>query len=79
MKLNSKLSVVTAGAGLIVCFAAGLQAADKFPPLAPLGDPPIPLDNPQTEAKVELGKMLFWDPRLGGDASTACVDRKSVV
>jgi cytochrome c peroxidase len=73
MKLNSKLSVVTAGAGLIVCFAAGLQAADKFPPLAPLGDPPIPLDNPQTEAKVELGKMLFWDPRLGGDASTACV------
>jgi cytochrome c peroxidase len=43
------------------------------PPLAPLGDPPIPLDNPQTDAKVELGKMLFWDPRLGGDASTACV------
>jgi cytochrome c peroxidase len=48
-------------------------AGSMVAPLAPLGDPPIPLDNRQTEAKVELGKMLFWDPRLGGDASTACV------
>ena len=44
-----------------------------FAPLAALGDPPIPADNPMSEAKIELGKMLFWDPRLGGDASTACV------
>lgn len=43
------------------------------PPLAALGEPPIPLDNPMSEEKIELGKMLFWDPRLGGDASTACV------
>ncbi len=49
------------------------EAQDSFPPLAALGDPPIPLDNPMSDAKVELGKMLFWDPRLGGDASTACV------
>jgi cytochrome c peroxidase len=74
MKMRSKLHSVTASAGLAVCLtASGLQAADKFPPLAPLGDPPIPLDNKQSKAKVELGKMLFWDPRLGGDASTACV------
>ncbi len=74
MKMRRKLHIVTVSAGLGLCLAAtGLQAADKFPPLAPLGDPPIPLDNKQSKAKVELGKMLFWDPRLGGDASTACV------
>ena len=42
------------------------------PPLAPLGEPPIPPDNKQTDAKVELGKILFFDPRIGGDTSTAC-------
>jgi len=43
-----------------------------FPALAPLGPVPIPADNKQTNAKIELGKLLFFDPRLGGDASTAC-------
>lgn len=42
------------------------------PPLAPLGEPPIPPDNKQTPAKIELGKILFFDPRLGGDTSTGC-------
>ncbi len=42
-------------------------------PLAPLpANPPIPADNKQTDAKVELGKLLFFDPRLGGDASISC-------
>ncbi|MCP3849189.1 MAG: cytochrome-c peroxidase [Gammaproteobacteria bacterium] len=42
-------------------------------PLAPLpGMPPIPADNKQSDAKVELGKLLFFDPRLGGDASISC-------
>lgn len=48
-----------------------LALADA-PSLAPLGPPPIPLDNQQTEAKVELGQILFFDPRIGGDTSTAC-------
>ncbi len=51
---------------------AAPAGADNNPPLAPLGDPPIPADNPQTPEKIELGRMLFFDPRLGGDASTAC-------
>ncbi|MEN8179672.1 MAG: cytochrome c peroxidase [Pseudomonadota bacterium] len=41
-------------------------------PLAPLGEAPIPPDNKLTPAKVELGKLLFFDPRVGGDASTGC-------
>ncbi|MFY2822554.1 cytochrome-c peroxidase [Ruegeria sp. MALMAid1280] len=53
---------------------AGIGGADPDPdaPLVALGEPPIPLDNPQTEAKIELGKMLFFDPRLGGNPSTPC-------
>ncbi|MCK6457242.1 MAG: cytochrome-c peroxidase [Phycisphaerae bacterium] len=40
--------------------------------LQPLLPVPIPPDNPQTEAKVELGRMLYFDPRLSGDSSIAC-------
>ena len=42
------------------------------PPLAPLPQMPVPPDNKTTPEKVELGKMLFFDPRLGGDASISC-------
>ncbi len=45
----------------------------EVPPLATLPPPPIPTDNPMSAQKVELGRMLFWDSRLGGDASTPCV------
>lgn len=35
-------------------------------------DAPTPKDNPLTPAKVELGKMLFFDPRLSGDGNMSC-------
>ena len=73
MKTMKTISVLLASAAICAASATAALSASTVPPLAPLGDPPIPLDNPQTDAKVELGKMLFWDPRLGGDASTACV------
>jgi len=41
-------------------------------PLAALGLPPVPPDNKQTPEKIELGKFLFFDGRLGGDGSTSC-------
>lgn len=31
-------------------------------------------DNPLTEAKAELGKLLFFDPRLSGSGKMGCVD-----
>jgi cytochrome c peroxidase len=34
--------------------------------------PPIPADNPQTPEKVELGKMLFFEPRLSQSSVIAC-------
>lgn len=34
--------------------------------------PPIPKDNPMTPAKVELGKQLFFDPRLSSNGTLSC-------
>jgi cytochrome c peroxidase len=34
--------------------------------------PEYPKDNPQTPAKVELGKMLYFDPRLSVDGTVSC-------
>jgi len=48
--------------------------ADVNPPLAALGPPPIPADNRQSAEKIALGKLLFFDTRIGGDASVACAD-----
>jgi cytochrome c peroxidase len=33
---------------------------------------PTPDDNPLTKEKIELGKMLFFDPRLSGDGNMSC-------
>jgi cytochrome c peroxidase len=33
---------------------------------------PIPLDNPLTEARMKLGRRLFFDPILSGDRTVAC-------
>jgi cytochrome c peroxidase len=38
----------------------------------PLGDIVVPEDNPITDEKVELGKRLFFDPRLSGNNVQSC-------
>ncbi len=40
--------------------------------LEPVADIPVPADNPQTPAKIELGRKLFFDRRLSGDGTTNC-------
>jgi cytochrome c peroxidase len=65
---------------LLVAFvlAVGLSmsgtavVAEEVPKLGPLGPPSVPPDNPSTAAKVELGKLLYFDPRITGDASLSC-------
>ena len=32
----------------------------------------VPADNPMTQEKVELGKMLYYDKRLSGDGNRSC-------
>jgi cytochrome c peroxidase len=39
-----------------------------FPP------PVLPMDNPMTEAGVQLGRMLFHEKKLSGDNTQACAD-----
>lgn len=34
--------------------------------------PKVPEDNPMTEAKVELGRYLFYDTRLSGNGTQSC-------
>jgi cytochrome c peroxidase len=37
-----------------------------------LGKVKVPADNPVTQAKVDLGRKLFFDPRLSADGKLAC-------
>ena len=37
-----------------------------------LVEPPVPADNPMTDAKVELGRHLFYEPRLSINGTTSC-------
>ena len=39
---------------------------------AQLGPPPVPAENPITEQKRVLGKILFWDERVSSDNGVAC-------
>jgi len=59
---------------LSVAFAVTLfctaSYADMVAPLPAIA--PIPADNPMTAEKVELGKMLFFDPRLSGSNWISC-------
>ena len=44
----------------------GTPAAAQLPPV------PVPAENPITEPKRVLGKILFWDEQLSSDDTTAC-------
>jgi len=67
---------------LALCLAAALpvHAADDFggsdyPYALPLGlksAPEVPADDPLTDAKVELGKILYFDKRLSRDGTVSC-------
>ncbi len=61
-------------AGVMVVGTIVITTADTPPPLAPLDSikMPIPPDNKFSVAKAALGKLLFFDPRLGGDTSISC-------
>ena len=68
MKMSRLLTVISAA--LLLC-STGVSA--EFEPFQPLpAKPPIPSDNPQTSAKVELGKQLFFDNRLSATYRISC-------
>jgi cytochrome c peroxidase len=55
-------------AALLAFGLAGTALAGPFD-LRPV---PYPADNPYTHAKAELGKKLYFDPRLSSDGSVSC-------
>src|SRR3569833_2966278 len=45
-------------------------SAQAFEPLP--AKPPVPADNPMSKAKIELGKQLFFAPRLSIAGTVSC-------
>ncbi|WP_207708975.1 cytochrome-c peroxidase [Heliomicrobium undosum] len=70
------LALTIAAAG---CSANKTTATTAFPDdeyikrFEPLGPIPIPADNSMTDEKIQLGKTLFFDPRLSGDNTLSCL------
>lgn len=52
--------------------AGTLLAQGPPPPPAPLQPPPVPPGNPLTNAKINLGKVLFWDEQLSSGRTVSC-------
>lgn len=52
--------------GILGVSAFGSALAQQLPP------PPVPPQNPITEPKRVLGKILFWDEQLSSDNTVAC-------
>ncbi|WP_038033761.1 cytochrome-c peroxidase [Thermopetrobacter sp. TC1] len=76
MKLKT---VLVAAAAAVLAVSAGIaqaedsllkQARELFQPIPTF--PPQLKDNPLTTAKIELGKMLFFDPRLSASQLISC-------
>lgn len=55
----------------LFCTTSALAQAPT-PPTQPLGPPAIPTGNPQTAAKIALGKALFWEEQLSVTGTVAC-------
>ncbi len=67
MSLSRYAFQLSLGLGLSISAMVAAQA-----PPQPLGPPPVPPQNPQSEAKINLGKALFWDEQLSVTGTVAC-------
>ena len=62
---------------LMTLAAAAVQAQSPWQPLPDKA--PASADNPTTAAKVELGKMLYFDPRLSSTGTVSCFSCHNVM
>ncbi len=67
-RLRLRTSIVTLTSILTLTFVSVSYASH----LEPFKSVPVPLTNPQTPEKIELGKKLFFDRRLSGDGTMSC-------
>lgn len=70
--MKNLLVPAAAVAALMLAFPgeSPAQGAVRWRPLPTVA--PAPADNPTTPAKVRLGKMLFFDPRLSSTGTVSC-------
>jgi cytochrome c peroxidase len=61
-----------AAATLLAGAAFALTSGYEWPLPDWMPPPPVPADNPMSDAKVELGRHLFYDARLSRDGTVAC-------
>ena len=66
MQRSLNLLFVPLALVVLVGIQAGIPAAAQLPPV------PVPAENPITEPKRVLGKILFWDEQLSSNDTTAC-------
>jgi len=57
---------------LVLTGTPNLHAQGQFYANGSLPPAPIPFDNPQTDAKIRLGKALYFEPRLSADGTISC-------
>lgn len=73
--MRPKLTVLCILSVLFLLFSSKIHAEDQKLPV-PLGLDQdmmqIPADNPITQEKIELGKRLYFDPRLSKDGTISC-------
>ncbi|WP_164963569.1 methanobactin export MATE transporter MbnM [Rubrivivax sp. JA1026] len=60
------------GGGTTLSEETGGSAAWTWTLPAHFPEPKVPADNPMSAAKVELGRFLFYDPRLSGNGQQSC-------
>lgn len=65
----AKLTAMACGL-VVLGGAAGEHYSWDLPAWVP--PPTVPADNPMSQARVELGRHLFYDPRLSANGQVAC-------
>ena len=73
MRCSLLLSLLALLSGTAAFSAQDKKEARDLPAfLGPLPKPPEPKGNPSTPAKVELGRMLYYEPRISGNGTISC-------
>lgn len=72
--MNAKIPAASVlVASLLASTAVSIAVAAPNAPWPPLpAEAPAPAGNPTTPAKVELGKKLYFDPRVSADGTVSC-------
>ena len=71
--MKAKVTSALLLTGVLTTGASGAENALRMPLGLESLTVPIPPDNPLTPEKIALGKQIFWDKRLSGDGTVACV------